>query len=232
MRRKGNRRSLRLVWWILPLLICGCFDYEERVLFETDFSGRVFYRYVVPVDAGTKRSLIRFLPADRAAVEARFGRRIENFEARMLERPADLRGLRTAAEVRFEIAFREPRDLERLLLGEVHVRKRQGRVALERTFPVRRAIKREPDRVEKRIRENTARALENHYLQLYVEFPKGYSLFSNRGVSLRTGLHLFTLPLSDTLDRTEPHSWSMELRAPQQPKEESGIFSTLPGRDR
>ena len=216
----------------LLLLLSACFDYEERVIFSGDWSGRVQYRYTVPVDARSRRSLIRFLPVDRPAVEERFGRGVENYEVRMLERPADLRGLRMAAEVQFEIAFRQPAELERILLGDVHVRRRVGRLAMERTFPVRRPAKAEPDRLEKRIRERTARALENHYMHFYVEYPGAYTLHTNRGVVLRRGLHLLTLPLSDTLDRVENHSWNMELREPERPKEETGTFSRLPSRDR
>ena len=213
-------------------LLAACFDYEERVIFEADWSGRVQYRYTVPVDARSKRSLIRFLPVERPAIEERLGRRIENYEVRMLDRPADLRGLRTAAEVQFEVSFRQPAELERLLLGDVHLRRRVGRLAMERSFPVRRPAKAEPDRVEKRIREHTARSVENHYLHFYVEYPGGYTLYSNRGVALRRGLFLLTLPLSDTLDRAENHSWNLEIKAPEQPKEESGTFSKLPGHDR
>lgn len=217
-----KRFAVLLSLGCLLAVLGACFDYEERVFFQADWSGRVRVRYVVPINAGSGRSLIRFLPVEKPRIEERYGRRVENYEVRLLERPADLRGLRNAAEVSFELAFRRPADLERILLGTVHVRRRPGRVAIERTFPVRPPADAKIDRIEKKIRDTTLRTMENHYLHFYLEFPKGFTLHSNRGVLLRPGNHLFTLPLSDTLDRPEKHTWNMELKVDQDPADEPG----------
>lgn len=195
----------------LIFLFVGCFDYEERVVFNDDFGGRVSFQYTVPLFPGQERSLLAFLPVKKEKIEEKYARSVRDYKVHFFEIEERESRFRRQARVEYKMAFQKPEELERLLIGAVTIRRRKNRLALERIFPVGKPLDRAAGRIEKEIRGLVLRSLEGHYLQLYIEYPDRFQAVFNGGALIRPGMQLLTFPLVDSMDKKEEFRWNMEL---------------------
>lgn len=196
--------------FMLPLF--GCFDYEERVVFNEHLAGRVDFQYTVPLFPGQERSLLAFLPIDKEKIEEKYSRSVQEYSLRFIEMDEHDARFRRQARVEYKIEFQNPEDLEQLLIGSVTIRQRNDRLALERVFPTGKPLDRTAGRIEKEIQGLIMRNLEGHYLQLYIEYPVRYQAVFNGGVLVRPGLQLLTFPLVDSMGKKEEFRWNMEIK--------------------
>lgn len=217
--RKGKAWIIRALVGCLPfLLTTGCFDYTETIFFAGDLSGHVDLDYTVPLRAGSEDPLISHFLVNEQDIEKRLtillGRRAEIRDFRK-DISQDEKGGRFA-RVQFKVAFRQPPELERILIGKNRIYFYEGRWIIQRTFPASKPLAAEASRIARRIRELARLTLSDHNLSFLVVYPEQYDLFTNQGTIVRPGVQSLTVPLSATMNGA-PLVWTMEIKANPRP---------------
>lgn len=67
-------RILKLFVFVTILLLSNCFDYEETLTINHDFSGTLEVAYVVPTRRNSDESLIKFLPTQKDEILGRLNK--------------------------------------------------------------------------------------------------------------------------------------------------------------
>ncbi len=210
------RRALATVCLVLGLVCTGCFDYHERIVFFRNLGGYLEIDYTVPVNPQNGHSVVAFLPIEYEAVRERYstlfflGRTpIENFSRSYgLGRSTDYPLLAT---VRYRLRFRNPAELERLLLGRATVVLRKGTLVVRRMFPTARPLPENGARLPQRILAHIQDHLEGRVMEFEVEAPPGMELVSNRGTLRAPGSLALRLPLEATLSSKEDFFWRIAI---------------------
>lgn len=71
---------------ILLLFFSNCFDYEETLTINHDFSGTLEVSYIVPTRRNSDESLIKFLPTQKDEILGRLNKGffLETFPSRII----------------------------------------------------------------------------------------------------------------------------------------------------
>ncbi len=237
-RGKGGSRSTGIAFRLfrsgtvvlLLLLLTGCFDYQERIVFAPDFSGYVDIDYDVPVHLSSGHSMIGFLPLEEERLKSRYtglfsgrGVEIENYsvEYGKDEREKKNSPFYNRAHVKFRIYFKNPEELEHILLGKTAVFWRNQRLHVQRMFPAAQSLPDTAGAVTRRLGNLISRTLVGKKMSFVIVFPWYYDLFTNQGSFLRPGIQAFTLPLENTVKSGSPTFWNIEIKANSDPREDS-----------
>jgi len=195
------------------LLVVSCFDYSEALYFSDDLSGFIEIDYTVPLRVKSEDSLVSFFLTDKVKIDARYTQllarpvEIANFSKEIEEKSVEER----TARIRYKVAFRNPAELERLLIGRTRVFFHEGKYVISRTIPASPPIGAEASRVSRRIDDLARIKMIGHKLNFLVFYPERYDLFTNQGTIIRPGVQSFSLPLLSTLNSGNV-VWTMELK--------------------
>ena len=200
-------------------LLCGlllfqahCFDYEEILVFEPDFSGQVKIRYVVPLYPGKNRSLIRFLPVDKKAIEKKHDSMAMDYAVKYINIEGREEKFKRLAEVSYNIRFHNPRELRKILLGKTVVHFRANRTVIERSFPRAKPLAADAGSSEKRLHDLILKTMKNKFMSFRIMFPENFTVQSSEGTLINEGEHQLKLPLSVTMDKKSKFSWRTDIR--------------------
>ncbi|WP_078124747.1 LIC11874 family lipoprotein [Leptospira alexanderi] len=204
---------------ILLLFFSNCFDYEETLTINYDFSGTLEVSYVVPTRRNSDESLIKFLPTQKDEILGRlnkgfFSRNIslKDYTYQKIVTPeTDPSLFREKAKVYYKVEFQELSQIENAMLGKVQVRKKGNTIYVKREIP---AISRAPETLkkdgEKKIYSETLRLLRTSSILFKVNFPIASVCRSNRG-DVNLGKLSYRLPLAETIEKTGNNSWDYRI---------------------
>ena len=200
------------IFWIL-ILCAGCFDYEERIVLQSNFSGSVEVFYDIPIYPNENRSLLKFLPLGQAAVEKRLERSVQNY-SEVIREEGDEGLSRRRARVNYIVAFKNPEDLAEILPGKTRIIFRQGRLLIERNFPAGKAIAGDADRFEQNIHKRVNKTLENRHMDFYINVPPGFIINSSHGKLEAPGESHYRYALKESMKNGRAIRWRLEVKAP------------------
>ncbi|WP_000017885.1 LIC11874 family lipoprotein [Leptospira interrogans] len=205
--------------FVLILLLSHCFDYEETLTINHDFSGTLEIAYVVPTRRNSDESLIKFLPTQKDEILGRlnkgfFSRNIslKDYTYQKIVIPeTDPSLFREKAKVYYKVEFQDLSQIEDAMLGKVQVRKKGNTLYVKREIPM---ISRSPETLkkdgEKKIYSETLRLLRTSSILFKVNFPIASICRSNRG-DVNLGKLSYRLPLAETIERTGNNSWDYRI---------------------
>ena len=205
-----NLRLLAVLTLILPIF-GACFDYSEVIHFNDDFSGYVSIHYDVPISLDGERSMVGFLPVTEDGLREKYGTPVKIKRDKIILKDKNIR-FTHRMKIAFEIRFDKPGRLREILLGEVVVRFKSGKLKLLRTFPRLRKYKKGEKPGGKQLKNLTVRTLRKHSLSFGLHYPVRFQLESSRGHLIQPGRHYFEFPLSSTLREAGKYIWRLELR--------------------
>ncbi|EMG19568.1 hypothetical protein LEP1GSC150_0311 [Leptospira interrogans serovar Copenhageni str. LT2050] len=205
--------------FVLILLLSNCFDYEETLTINHDFSGTLEIAYVVPTRRNSDESLIKFLPTQKDEILGRlnkgfFSRNIslKDYTYQKIVIPeTDPSLFREKAKVYYKVEFQDLSQIEDAMLGKVQVRKKGNTLYVKREIPM---ISRSPETLkkdgEKKIYSETLRLLRTSSILFKVNFPIASICRSNRG-DVNLGKLSYRSPLAETIERTGNNSWDYRI---------------------
>lgn len=198
---------------ILPILFSfyGCFDYEEKITFKNDFSGVISYQYTVPLYPGESRTMIQYFPIERAEIEEKRQKPISDYTVNFLETNSTNRYLRKAATVSYKIEFRNPAELETLMIGENHIKMEKKTLIIERRFPSGGPIGKDADRISKQIYGIINQSLKDRFINFSIEVPPIYYLKSSTGIYEAPHILKTSIPLDKMLINPEVTKWKVQV---------------------
>lgn len=207
----------------------SCFDYEERVILGAGLSGFVEIQYTVPVFANDDRSMLAFLPVDRHDIADRYssllrgGGRLEDYSMKMItdKDDPDAPLYPRKSRVSYRLWFKEPADLEKILIGKTSAFWRDGRLHLVRTLPAARTQVEKQGFLARRIQSYTVRSMVRKKLSFMLLVPWYYELQTTRGAFVRTPDQLgsvFQVPLETTMSSNAPVIWTIEIKPNPRPE--------------
>ncbi|KON77652.1 LIC11874 family lipoprotein [Leptospira kirschneri] len=212
-------RILKLFVFVTILLLSNCFDYEETLTINHDFSGTLEVAYVVPTRRNSDESLIKFLPTQKDEILGRlnkgfFSRNVslKDYTYQKIVIPeTDPSLFREKAKVYYKVEFQDLSQIEDAMLGKVQVRKKGNTLYVKREIPM---ISRSPETLkkdgEKKIYSETLRLLRTSSILFKVNFPIASICRSNRG-DVNLGKLSYRLPLTETIEKTGNNSWDYRI---------------------
>lgn len=219
---KTGHRFIYLVLLLSLGFFSSCFEYEEDIHFNPDFSGQVHIRYIVPLKNNNQESLIAFLPVQKDAIQHKINKglfshklKIKSYQFEILEDrqlKAKILKKRKMARVSYQIPFKNLSELEVILPGNFLIQQKKKSISVKREFKsVARTIQRTSSAGEKRIHNKTLNLLGDGYMQFRVYFPQSFEATSGKG---KTGLGYidFHLPLIDTIKKQGIISWFYRIK--------------------
>ncbi|MBM9579059.1 hypothetical protein JWG45_18075 [Leptospira sp. 201903070] len=214
-----GRLSKFLFFSLMLLFFSNCFDYEETVTINHDFSGTLEVSYVVPTRRNSDESLIKFLPTQKEEISDRLNKGffsknivLKDYTFQKIVTPeTDPSLFREKAKVYFKVEFQDLSQIEDAMLGKVQVRKKGNTIYVKREIP---SISRAPETLkkdgEKKIYSETLRLLRTSSILFKVNFPIASICRSNRG-DVNLGKLSYRLPLADTIEKTGNNSWDYRI---------------------
>jgi hypothetical protein len=214
-----GRLSKFLFFSLILLFFSNCFDYEETVTINHDFSGTLEVSYVVPTRRNSDESLIKFLPTQKEEISDRLNKGffsknivLKDYTFQKIVTPeTDPSLFREKAKVYFKVEFQDLSQIEDAMLGKVQVRKKGNTIYVKREIP---SISRAPETLkkdgEKKIYSETLRLLRTSSILFKVNFPIASICRSNRG-DVNLGKLSYRLPLADTIEKTGNNSWDYRI---------------------
>jgi len=218
-----NNKYLIYIFLILPFLtFYNCFDYEETITFKKGYSGTVEITYSVPLKEDKKSSMIRFLPTQKAAIQAKInqgmgntiGTKIRDYQFRLLEKGEfDEPFFENKGRVSYKIDFIEISELERMLPGNMITKFKGKSLVIKREFPSLTSEFLEETSVgEKKIINETGKLLKEGKMSFRILFPSNTECYSNKG-TINLGSLNYVYPLSDSLEsQRNAKIWEIKLR--------------------
>lgn len=215
------------------LLLSGCFEYEEKIVFRGDFSGMIEFHYSVPVDEETGRSLIAFLPSRLEDLRSRYAGKgikpdIQEFTSeRIHAEPFE------QAKVSYRIRFHEAKELEKHLPGETQIFQGGGSLRLYRSFPgLESGTEGRQIRVYRMVYRSLLEKLKGKTMKFSIACPWYFDLSSNQGTLPSPGVVYFSFPLDRTMLQPKETLWSVEIKANPSPEEEKRTMQAPAGPQR
>ncbi|XDD51062.1 hypothetical protein AB3N59_04590 [Leptospira sp. WS92.C1] len=213
-------RFCKILLFVLILLVfANCFDYEETITINHDFSGTLEVTYTVPTRRNSDESLIKFLPTRKDEILGRLNKgffskniSLKDFNFQKIVTPeTDPSLFREKAKVYYKVEFQDLSQIEDAILGKVQVRKKGNTIYVKREIP---SISRAPDTLkkdgEKKIYSETLRLLRTSSILFKVNFPIASICRSNRG-DVNLGKLSYRLPLAETIEKTGNNSWDYRI---------------------
>jgi len=218
-------RLVRFLVLLLPVVLTGCFEYEEKIVFAADYSGTVEIRYDVPVYETEERSLISSFPVSLPLITKKYNRSGHHFsiEGYNYERhPTDEKMVhfKNRATVSFRIPFHSPAELEAILIGKTTVQLQEPYLTIRRSFPLNRPFSDESGRFLLNFQNKYLETFRNRNIRITMQFPWYYDLVTNQGSFRGPGSHFFSIPL-DRLHNRKKLDWTINFKANRFPKEGS-----------
>ena len=203
-------------------LLTACFEYEESLHLQRDFSGEVHINYVVPLKKNSLNSLIAFLPTQKKDIIEKINKsifsepiKIHDYHFEVIRGEKEQRQIlkqRKKGRVSYKIKFNELSQLEGVLLGNLLVQQKQKSISIKREFKsVLKPIRRTSSLGEKKIHSKTLKLLGNGYAKFKVYFPQNYECESNKG-DRGLGYVYYTMPLVETIEKPGLKSWFFTIR--------------------
>jgi hypothetical protein len=216
---------------LLPMLILafvtgGCFDYEEKIVFNGDYSGSVHIAYTIPVYDNQERSIISFLPASLPDIRRKFESAgdvkitVADYSYRRLPIDEKDRHFPHKAVIHYRLDFERPEALKFILIGNTTVSVQGEFLNLKRTFPVNRPLEAKTSQLVKNFEGKAIETFTGKSLKFTIIFPWYYDLVTNYGTILRPGVHLHQIPLESTYNARGAIVWNIRLKANRIPQEE------------
>ncbi|PJZ69339.1 hypothetical protein CH373_13745 [Leptospira perolatii] len=215
----GFLRFLKFCLPILAIFLTGCFDYEETLTINPDFSGTLEVSYVVPTKKKSDESLIKFLPTRKEEIINRLNKEffaksvtLKDYSMQKIESSdAEPGAFKEKAKVSYKVEFSDVTQLEGILLGSVQIRRKERTVYFKREFPsVSKSNESSKMEGEKKVFSETLRLLRNNSMAFRVAFPIASICTSNRG-EVNLGRLSYRLPLTDTVERAGNKSWDFRI---------------------
>ncbi|MBU44537.1 MAG: hypothetical protein CMN76_15050 [Spirochaetaceae bacterium] len=221
------KKACRIAILLTGLLLASCFEYEEHLYLAPNYSGYVDYKYRVPLQAESGRSLLAFLPATEETVRQKFGIAdsegnliLEGFKSREMYEP-DERFPRQR-QVEYRIRFKKPESLEQLLLGQTRVYYLDQRLVIQRAFPTSGGLKEDAGRIAQNFHTYLENSLRSRALKLSITAPWYYNVYANAGATAGPGRIYYNVPLEGTINRKNPNLWRLEIKANPMPEDGPG----------
>ncbi|RHX83770.1 LIC11874 family lipoprotein [Leptospira stimsonii] len=214
-----GRLSKFLFFSFILLFFINCFDYEETVTINHDFTGTLEVSYVVPTRRNSDESLIKFLPTRKDEISNRLNKGffsknivLKDYSFQKIVTPeTDPSLFREKAKVYYKVEFQDLSQIEDAMLGKVQVRKKGNTIYVKREIPT---ISRGPETLkkdgEKKIYSETLRLLRTSSILFKVNFPIASVCRSNRG-DVNLGKLSYRLPLAETIEKTGNNSWDYRI---------------------
>ena len=218
--------NLQVLFRILLLLFDilvfnNCFDYEETITFKKGYSGTVEITYSVPLKEDKKSSMIRFLPTQEIAIQAKINQGMGNaktplrdYNFRLLEKGEyDEPFFENKGRVSYKIDFKEISELERMLPGNMITKFKGKSLVIKREFPSLSSEFLEETSVgEKKIINETGKLLKEGKMSFRILFPSNTECYSNKG-TINLGSLNYVYPLADSLEaQGNSKIWEIKLR--------------------
>ena len=205
---------------ICLLFVVGCFDYEETISFNADFSGVIEFRYTVPVDRKTGRSLLAFLPARRDDLKNRYINRMKDADI------SDFKVEQLAGEpfgqakVSYKIRFDEVKEIEWYLPGETQVYRVANNLRIYRLFPGLSSMNDGRQiRFYRMVYRSVLEQLNGRMMKFSIHCPWYFDLSSNQGTLPSPGVVYFGFPVDRTVLQQKETVWNIEIKANPSPEE-------------
>ncbi|MCB1166964.1 MAG: hypothetical protein KDK33_12460 [Leptospiraceae bacterium] len=209
------------------LFLPQCFEYEEDLHLAPNYGGYVDYKYKVPLQERSGKSLIAFLPATKENVIQKYGIDPDDKEL-ILEDFASEEVYETDTRfprkkvVRFRIRFKRPELLEKLLIGQTSVYYLDQRLVIQRGFPTSGGLQENSGRIATNFHKYVEDSLKSRALKLSVSAPWYYNVYANVGATAGPGRIYYNLPLEATVNRPNPSLWRIEIKANPMPEDGPG----------
>lgn len=214
-------------------LFTACFEYEEKVNFNGNYSGMIEFNYTVPIHEKTGRSLIAFLPSRPVDIRARYaGRSLypDLLDFKLERLPGDPYPL---AKVSYRIRFAQPRELEAYLPGDVQVFQGGNTLRLYRSLPgLESGQEGRQIRVYRLAYRSIVEKLKGRMMKFSISCPWYYDILSNQGSLPAPGAVYFQFPLDRTVLQQKETLWNVEIKANPAPEEETKKAPAPPGRSK
>ncbi|MFN3604998.1 MAG: hypothetical protein ACK4UJ_09840 [Leptonema sp. (in: bacteria)] len=197
----------KVFFTITFFLFLYCYDYQEEIILNPDFSGKVFLKYTIPVSKRNQKSYINFLPYLREDFVEFFKIEPIEFSSKLEEGENFDLGFIEAT-----IHFKSLQTLENKLIG------------LQSIFQVGDTLV-----LKRKIKNITNLPLENkfyvYFYNLFLDFlkgkslkfviriPKHYNITSNFGGLPYPGILVFQYPLEKTLEPAPSLLWVVSIKS-------------------
>jgi len=204
-------RLRALAVFSLLFFFYGCFDYEEKIVFNNDFSGVISFHYTVPLYPDENRTMLQYFPIEKADIEEKWQKSISEYSINYLETNSINKYLRKTATVSYKIEFLNPAELERLMIGENHIKMEKKTLIIERQFPHGSPVGKDADRISRQIHGIINQSLNERFINFSFEVPPIYYLKSNLGSNEAPHILKISIPLKKMLMDTEDVKWKVQV---------------------
>ena len=213
-------KHVRLLYAIIFLVFfTGCFEYEETIVFERDFSGHIDIAYIVPLKRDSSESLIRFLPTGKDVIESKISKgilskqvKLQNYSFQILNEPAKSNLFARKAKVSYTVKFSDFSQMQSVILGSLFFRRKENSIRIKREFKT--LPEQDENSItegEKRIISESVRLLSEGYMSFRVEYPRFSEVYSTQGL-LSLGKIEYKIPLTETIDKKGGIVWDYRIK--------------------
>ena len=200
--------------------LTACFDYEERITFLPGFSGSIDFKYSVPIDKDSGKSLIAFLPVTNQEIQKKLKISSDDmldYKTKMYDSTPF-----SMASVSYRILFKDAKQLEALLSGQIQILQAGNKLRIDRSFPgLESSTEGRQIRAYRIAYRSILEKLKDHSMKFSIFCPWYYDLSSNQGTLPAPGTIYFVFPLDRTLTHEKEMNWNIEITANSAPEEVS-----------
>lgn len=197
-------RKAYLVFFIIFLY---CYEYEEEVIFYSDFSGKIILKYRVPISKKTKKSYIYFLPSTKEDFKGFY-----EIEPIKFNFHSQANSYYDFGNIEVEFDFKNLQSFENKLLGLQNVIKIGDTLIIKRKLAsiTNRSLE---NKLYSYFYEIFYQSVKGKNLKFTIKTPKHYNLTSNFGNLPYPGVLVFQYSLEKTLEPKNTFLWLITIKA-------------------
>lgn len=200
-------KIFKLAYLIFFIIFLYCYEYEEEVIFNPDYSGKVFLKYKVPISKKNQKSYIYFLPSSKEDFIKFYSVEPVKFEFHyQKDSYYDL------GNIVVEFDFKNLQSFENKLLGLQNVIQFGDTLILKRKLAsiTNRSLE---NKLYSYFYEIFYQSLKGKSLKFTIKTPKHYNLTSNLGNLPYPGILVFQYSLERTLEPKNTFLWIVTIKA-------------------
>ncbi len=195
-------------------ILNSCFEYEEKILLNSDLTGKVSLEYIIPVDKKSGASLISFFSES----EQKFKTQNKNIEVLSFteESIKPLVPNLNYKKIKVEFLFNNISDLEKMLIGENSISVIGNKIFIQRKLKVPKYRK-----VDNKIYNYFYKMIYNSYkgrnLKFSLNTPQYFDVISNLGNLPLPGIVNYQITLDRILETNNDIIWNITIKVNPNP---------------
>lgn len=199
----------KYIFLLSIFLFPHCFEYEEKIILNSNLSGKVILDYVIPVDRKSGTSLISFFPESEQKFKDRY-----NFVEVLSFTEENTKPLvqnLNYKRIIVEFLFNNISDLENILIGENTISIIGNKILIQRKLKVPKYKK-----LDNKFYNYFYKIIYNSYkgrnLKFSLNAPNYFDVISNLGTLPVPGIMNYQITLDRILETNNEIIWNISIK--------------------